>query len=419
MPPRNAPSSPASERKRLGNWLPADESAVAEFRLRLCRQASEHASSSGPRSEAVAALHTLLRDDATLRMGLTRAIGEATDAGYALGYRDIDELMLVIDYLMSYAPPFSDSSLVVCPLNAVFDWPMCMPSGYAVFRHPVFNKQIRRVLTAWSAFLGGPHSRAHLNTGSPDGWFSAEADAKIGLSQFVTHRELPYWGFLSWNDFFTRRFRDGVRPVEGADDGKIVVSPCEAKPYALRRDVKLVDDFWIKSQPYSLRDMVGAHEEDLARRFVGGTVYQAFLNAYSYHRWHAPVGGTIVKAYNLAGTYYSCAEAQGPDPEGLNDSQGYTSAMAARAVIVVEADDPAVGQIACVFIGMGEVSSCRVEVVPGQRVSKGEELGCFQYGGSTICMLFEPGKVDEIVWDPTRIQDPPIVKVNAHLATAR
>jgi len=30
--------------------------------------------------------------------------------------------------------------------------------------------------------------------------------------------------------------------------------------------------------------------------FVGGTVYQAFLSALNYHRWHAPVAGTIVRA---------------------------------------------------------------------------------------------------------------------------
>lgn len=418
MSESNRPSHPVSGRKRLGDWLPPDESTVAEFRMKLCRQAIE-ACTDGPRLEAVRALHTLLRDDATLRMDMTRAIGEATDAGYALGYRNTDELIRVIDYLMSYAPPFSDSSLVICPLNAVLDWPMCMPSGYAVFRHPVFNKQLRRVLTAWSAFLGGPHSRTHLNESSPDGWFSPKADEKIGLSQFVTHPELPHWGFLSWNDFFTRRFRQGERPVDGGDDDKVIVSPCEARPYQLRHNVRLVDDFWIKSQPYSLLDMLGAHEAGLAQRFVGGTVYQAYLNAYSYHRWHAPVRGTVVKAYNLAGTYYSCAEVHGPDKDGLNDSQGYSTAMATRAVIVIEADDPAVGQVACVFVGMGEVSSCMVEVVPGQRVSKGDELGYFQYGGSTICMVFEPGKVPDFVHDPNTEDEPPIVKVNARMATVK
>lgn len=38
-----------------------------------------------------------------------------------------------------------------------------------------------------------------------------------------------------------------------------------------------------------------AHDK-LAEQFVGGTVYQAFLSALSYHRWHSPVSGKIVKA---------------------------------------------------------------------------------------------------------------------------
>jgi phosphatidylserine decarboxylase len=31
----------------------------------------------------------------------------------------------------------------------------------------------------------------------------------------------------------------------------------------------------------------------LAELFQGGTVYQAFLSALSYHRWHSPVNGVI------------------------------------------------------------------------------------------------------------------------------
>lgn len=38
--------------------------------------------------------------------------------------------------------------------------------------------------------------------------------------------------------------------------------------------------------------------------FVGGTVYQAFLSALSYHRWHAPIDGTIKDVYKIPGTYY-------------------------------------------------------------------------------------------------------------------
>lgn len=137
-----------------------------------------------------------------------------------------------------------------------------------------------------------------------------------------------------------------------------------------------------------------AHDRKLQRR------HQRCLSAFDYHRWHAPVAGLIREAYNVDGTYYSNAEAQGPDPGGLNHSQGYTTAVAARAVIVIDCDDVAIGAVACVFVGMAEVSSCRIVALPGQHVDKGDELGCFQYGGSTWCAIFRPGVIDQFVPQP-------------------
>ena len=74
----------------------------------------------------------------------------------------------------------------------------------------------------------------------------------------------------------------------------MVANSCESKTYKVATNVKARDHFWAKKQPYSVNDML-AHDK-LAEHFVGGTVYQAFLSALSYHRWHAPVSGKIVKA---------------------------------------------------------------------------------------------------------------------------
>ncbi|MGF6805555.1 hypothetical protein OKW30_000681 [Paraburkholderia sp. Clong3] len=87
-----------------------------------------------------------------------------------------------------------------------------------------------------------------------------------------------------------------------------------------------------------------------------------------------------------------------------------------RAVIVIECDDPAVGQVACVFVGMADVSSCRIEALPGQRVRKGDELGFFQYGGSTCCLVFEPGVIDRFVVEPPFGDRQPPIEVNAAVA---
>lgn len=408
----------ANEKRRLGGWLPRKEDAVARFRKDFAAYAKQRAGTA-KRSSVIEEFAAFIREDPVVRMNFARAIDEARAEGFELGYANIDECMILLDAMLTYAPPFSESSLIHCPINAILDWPMVMPSGYALFRDPAFNRHMKRVLNTWSGFLSGPHSREHLNTDAPNGWFSAEADSKIGLSQFLCDPEKPHWGFSSWNHFFTREFKPDARPVAQSDNDKIIVSACEASPYNIEHDVKLEDSFWIKSQPYSLKEIFTAKETALAERFVGGSIYQAFLSAFYYHRWHAPVSGTVVKAYLVDGTYYSDAESEGEDPGGLNDSQGYISAVAARAVIVIDCDDAAIGEVACVFIGMAEVSSCMLEALPGQRVRKGDELGYFQYGGSSMCLIFRPGVIESFVVEPPFSDEEPPIKVNAHLATAR
>jgi phosphatidylserine decarboxylase len=65
-------------------------------------------------------------------------------------------------------------------------------------------------------------------------------------------------------------------------------------------------------------------------------VYQSFLSATSYHRWHAPVSGKITKAAIAPGTYFSENQvyAWPPlDPHGPDSSQGYIAAIATRFVV--------------------------------------------------------------------------------------
>ena len=135
--------------------------------------------------------------------------------------------------------------------------------------------------------------------------------------------------------------------------------------------------------------------DEAVEQFVGGTVYQAFLDARNYHRWHSPVTGTIRKAFVHKGTNYSEAESEGEDPDGPVKSQGYLAHVATRAIILIESDEPVVGLMALILIGMAEVSSCVIDpaVQPGRRVKKGDEVGYFQYGGSSYCLIFRPGSI--------------------------
>lgn len=107
-----------------------------------------------------------------------------------------------------------------------------------------------------------------------------------------------------------------------------------------------------------------AHDE-LAKQFNGGTLYQAFLSSLSCHRWNSPVSGEIVKAYVKDGTYYSgplfegFADSNGPNPDGegrgQKTGQSYISAIATRAMIFIEADNPDMGLVCVMPVGMVEV----------------------------------------------------------------
>ena len=409
--------APETIRKtRHGGWLPHDETVLAAFRASL--EAEVVANPGRPLVRPVRELYDAIMDEPLYRMHLTEAIDQALAQGYHLYYKDIEGLMHRINAVMHYAPPFSTSELVGCPLNALLDWPMCMPSGFAFFQFPAINEKLRHVLNYWGHFLSGPNSRHYLTTQSPKGWFGAEAEQYVNMSQFVCDPALPHWGFSSWNDFFTRRFKTGERPVAGLGDAAIVTAACESTPYAVERQVKLEDRFWIKAQPYSLRDMFSAARTDLAEHFVGGTVYQAFLSAYNYHRWHAPVSGTVCDAYVVGGTYYADAPSEGLDPAGPNNSQGFITAVATRAMIVIDTGSDGLGKVACLFVGMAEISSCVIEARVGRRVEKGEEIGFFQYGGSTHCLMFERDL--EIAFGPKppyNSSETPVVKLNSHLAT--
>ena len=158
--------------------------------------------------------------------------------------------------------------------------------------------------------------------------------------------------------------------------------------------VPLKNKFWIKGQPYSLLDLL--HNDPWTSKFEGGTIYQAFLSALSYRRWNSQVSGKIVKAYHINGSYYGEALSQGFEnpngaaPVAANDSQAFLTSTATRAVIFIQADNPRIGLMCFVAVGMGDVSNNEITVRIGQHVKKGEQLGMFHFGGSTHVLLFQP-----------------------------
>ncbi len=40
-------------------------------------------------------------------------------------------------------------------------------------------------------------------------------------------------------------------------------------------------------------DVYEMKNEEIMLKFVGGTIFQAFMDYWCYHGWHAPVSGVI------------------------------------------------------------------------------------------------------------------------------
>jgi phosphatidylserine decarboxylase len=130
-----------------------------------------------------------------------------------------------------------------------------------------------------------------------------------------------------------------------------------------------------------------------------------------------------VRAFVQEGTYYSEADTEGADAVEPTNSQSYLAHVSARAIILIQADDPVIGLMAFVAVGMLEVSSCIInaETTPGRHLAKGDELGHFQFGGSTHCLVFRPGVIADFTIDAMpqpHLPHPPLVRVGSKLATA-
>ncbi|KAM0454934.1 hypothetical protein ACHAPV_008075 [Trichoderma viride] len=416
---------------RVGGWLPRDPNLVVSYLRDLMDEVRKHRVSA-PRgrlmlSEPIQDLKDLIESTAELRMLAQAMFDEVPDkAPYnedPVGNKQIEsyhEMLEVFEFVMNHKAPSwkkleYDVGLIGFPFNAILDWPMGTGSGYAFFLKAEVNAKLKGILDTWKQEVLMTEKSKYVITTAPDGWLSQESLVHIQNDTNVVGEELTFeqifkcdpvgdpkhWGFKSWDSFFIREFRnmDQIRPVAFKDQPQWVANSCESKPFALQSNVQEYDSFWLKGQAYSVNEMLHGHKN--ADQFVGGTVYQAFLSATSYHRWNSPVSGKVVHTEVVDGTYFSeptitgFSAPDGPDRAAPDLAQGYISHIATRAIFFIQAPEP-IGLMAAIYIGMADVSSCDIlDKFSGKNlpatVEKGEEIGTFHHGGSTHCLLFRPG----------------------------
>lgn len=315
------------------------------------------------------------------------------------GFQTVDQWLGAINYVVQRAPRYGGQQF---PMSTLFVFFMFTPSGAALFRLKEFNSLLTGVLQSWCTYLDTRDSREVLI--EPNGWLSDDAQEKLCLHQSKNylHREEPFWGFESFNAFFHREYQlDKYRPLSCPEDDEVIVSANDGTVYRVAREVKLCDEFWAKGQQYSLIDMLDG--SPYTESFIGGDVLQSFLAGSDYHRWHAPIGGRVLEARVIPGLTFSELLSEGFDISAGTESQGYEAMVNTRGLIVI--DNPAIGKVAVVPIGITEISSVTIAVGAGDHVEKGEEIGYFSYGGSSLALVFQKGMVSE--FKARRVENPP------------
>ena len=213
------------------------------------------------------------------------------------------------------------------------------------------------------------------------GRYLSSAHSKWLISKFIERNEINMdiyeeCDYSSFNDFFTRKIKPDCRPVP--EDLDVLISPCDclATVYPIQENTT----FSIKNTEYTLRSLLRSPR--LAKRFRGGYAYILRLTVEDYHRYLYSVSGKQAKNYHIDGTFHTVNPiANDYLPIYKENTREYTVIHSKEFGDVLQME---VGSLL-----VGKNSNHKQSSV----VTRGEEKGFFEYGGSTIVVLTQKGRV--------------------------
>jgi len=243
-------------------------------------------------------------------------------------------------------------------------------------------------LTTFAGHVAGANA-GRITTGLIR-WFVGKYDVNMGEAQ-----NPDITSYASFNEFFTRALKPGVRPLADA----AFVCPVDGAISQLGT----IDDHHIvqaKGHRFTTTELVGG-DAALAARFRHGTFANLYLSPKDYHRLHMPCEGRLTRMIYVPGALFSVNPTTARGVPGL-------FARNERVVCVFESET--YGPFVMVLVGatiVGSMATVWHGVVNPKRpqkitewtyadkqivLKKGEEMGRFLLG-STVIMLFEANRI--------------------------
>ncbi|PZO76932.1 MAG: phosphatidylserine decarboxylase [Sphingomonas taxi] len=213
--------------------------------------------------------------------------------------------------------------------------------------------------------------------------------------------------YASFNDFFSRPLRQGIRPLAHAD----FVCPVDG---AISQ-VGAIDDHHIvqaKGHRFTTTELIGG-DGTLAAEFRHGSFANLYLSPRDYHRLHMPCAGRLISMRYIPGSLFSVNPVT---------ARGVPNLFARNERLVCEFESSEHGIFVMVLVGatiVGSIATVWHGAVNAKRTGKlaewcyadreivleqGEEMGRFLLG-STVVMLFRPGT---IAFDPSWLPARPV-----------
>ena len=204
--------------------------------------------------------------------------------------------------------------------------------------------------------------------------FSRRRIAKFVEQNGIDMTEYPEREYASFNDFFTRRIKPELRPVDRDPDA--LCAPCDARLSVFEIDGGSL--FHIKNTAYSAASLLDDPAE--AERYAGGLCLIFRLAVDNYHRVGYFDSGVKSDSRFIPGrlhTVQPIATESGHDIYARN----------CRSVYYLDSRN--FGRAAVCYVGALLVGRI-VEHSPGAcAVERGAEAGMFEFGGSTVVLLLE------------------------------
>jgi phosphatidylserine decarboxylase len=185
--------------------------------------------------------------------------------------------------------------------------------------------------------------------------------------------------FATFNEFFYRRLHERARPIVCPEDAEVCVSPADSRLLVFPT-LQAAAHLWIKGHSFSLSTLL--MDQALETEFGGCGLALCRLAPQDYHRFHSPLACTVLHVREIEGRYFSV------NPVAV---RGELNVFTENKRVVVTCESEEFGKFLYIAVGATMVGSVILTCQEGSVLEKGDEIGYFAFGGSTILVLFKEG----------------------------